>query len=354
MFFPINKNYFVINVAGGNMKKFLMIVLILSIIVTTGFGKKLADLPELMKPSLAFFVDDTQIYIPEGAIVNIYSKNDYKLKKKFGKAGEGPMEFRIIPQLPLTLDAKGENLVVFSIGKVSYFNKQGEFIKEIKTSAQVLGLQVFENKFIGRSRTQDESGAYDTINIYDSALKKIREIARNKSAFQGPGKGLEVLGKPFQHAINENKILLTGKDDATVDIFDADMKKLHSINIDRKRIPMKQDFKDQITDFLKNDPATKNFFEILKPIKLPNHFPVIAAFIADENVVYILTWTENPTEFGCSVYGFDGKFIKEVSIPIKFQNSFTPYPIAIHKNVLYQIVENDLEEIWELHASAIK
>ncbi len=336
------------------MKKTILVTTFILFFTFIGFGKKLADLPELMKPSRVFFVDDTQIYIPEGAVINIYSKKNYKLIKKFGKSGEGPKEFRVVPQLPLSIDAQGKNLVIFSLGKVSYFTKQGEFIKEIKTSSQVFSLMVYGDKFIGRSRKQDKSVVYDTINLYDSTLNKIKELARNRSAFQGIGKGLEVLGKPFLHSVYKNKILLIGKDDATIDIFNGDMKKLRSIKLDGKKISMKQDFKDKVIDLLKNGEATKSYFSIFKPIRFPDYFPIIAAFFVDNNVIYVLTWTKNPNEYGCSIFGIDGKFVKNVSIPIKFQDSLTPYPIAIHNGVLYQIVENDEDEMWELHASEIK
>jgi uncharacterized protein YlbG (UPF0298 family) len=71
--------------------------------------------------------------VTQEATVFIYSLKDFKLVKKFGKAGEGPREFRILPQLPLNIDARTDQIIVNSFGKVSYFTKQGEFIKEVKT-----------------------------------------------------------------------------------------------------------------------------------------------------------------------------------------------------------------------------
>jgi hypothetical protein len=62
---------------GGQIKKFMMLVVITTILFGWAiYGEKVATLPELMKPSVSFAVDETQIYVPEGATVFIYSKKD--------------------------------------------------------------------------------------------------------------------------------------------------------------------------------------------------------------------------------------------------------------------------------------
>ena len=90
------------------MKRLILVILIL-VVSLFCYSEKVAVLNEIMKPSLSFAVDGTQLYIPEEGQIFIYSTNDYKLVKKFGKAGEGPQEFRLHPRLPMTIDASGEN-----------------------------------------------------------------------------------------------------------------------------------------------------------------------------------------------------------------------------------------------------
>jgi hypothetical protein len=336
------------------MKKVVIIVFLLFFLALASTGEKIATLPELMKPSLVFSIDDTQLYIPEGAVVHIYSTTDYELKKKFGKAGEGPMEFNGTAQVPLLIDAKGKELIIFSLGKVSYFSKQGDFIKEKKAAGIAFGLQSFKDKFIGRSVTQENKVTYDTINLYDTDLKKMKELSRHERDFQGPGKGTKVLSMPFTFAVSENEILLVGKDDATIDVFDEQMKNLVSITVDQKRAKMDQDFKDKVTEFLKTGPRTKDFFEMMKPLKFPSSFPVIVDFFVDDDIIYVLTWTGGMGKFGCFSYTLAGKYKAKSILTIKMQNEFTPYPISFHKKRIYQLVENEDEEVWELHASAIQ
>ncbi len=78
--------------------KYLILVIVLFVLSTLGFAKKLADLPELTK----FFyitVGKDNIYISDGKAykVRIYSKNNYKYIKLFGKKGKDPGEFINFP-----------------------------------------------------------------------------------------------------------------------------------------------------------------------------------------------------------------------------------------------------------------
>lgn len=56
------------------------------------FGEVVATFSEVMKPG-GMKISKDYIYITQGTTIYIYSISDYKLKKKFGKSGEGPKEF---------------------------------------------------------------------------------------------------------------------------------------------------------------------------------------------------------------------------------------------------------------------
>ena len=61
--------------------------------------------------------------------IYIYSLKDHTLIKKFGGRGEGPMEFmgNNINLLPYP-----DHIIVNSQGKITYWTKAGEFVKEVK------------------------------------------------------------------------------------------------------------------------------------------------------------------------------------------------------------------------------
>ncbi len=334
------------------IKHIIILILIMVVFCFSGFAAKVAVLPELMKP-MVMAVDDTQLYVTQEASVFIYSLKDFKLVKKFGKAGEGPQEFHVLPQIPLVIDVRTDRIIVNSFGKISYFTKQGEFIKEVKTKSIALFLQALGDGFLGMSVTAQDGVRYRTINLYDSVLNKLKEIYRAKDDFQA-GQGLKVLTKPFIYQAYEDKILLPGKDDATIDVFDKEMKKLLSIHLDQGKRKVDQKFKDAVINLFKTNPATKDYFEMLKPITFPDYFPAIRAFFVDDGTIYVMTFKmeNNANEF--FTYDMSGKFKKRLLIPIQYETELQPYPITINKKKLYQIVENEEEEVWEFHMSKIE
>ena len=334
------------------VKRIIFLILILLVFWFAGYGKKVAELPELMKPGI-MAVDDTQLFVTQDASVFIYSLKDFKLVKKFGRAGQGPQEFQIVPQVPLVIDVSTDQIIVISIGRVSYFSKQGEFIKEVKMKSLAFFLQPFGDKFLGMTEVAADGVRYKVVNIYDSNINKIKEIYRDKKEFQGPGRGTKVLEKPFVYQAYGDKILLPGKDAATVNLYDKEMNKLFFIRLEQKKRKVDRDFKDAVIQQLKTSPATKPYFEMIKPIIFPDYFPAIRAFFVEDDTVYVMTWKMENSVNEFFTYDMSGQFKKRLMIPIRYESKLKPYPITINKGKLYQIVENEEEEMWEFHMSVI-
>jgi hypothetical protein len=99
--------------------------LCLLLFTVSGYGKDIIPLPELQKPSY-ILIDENHLYVKERFSISIYSLKDFKLIKKFGKEGEGPQEFT----RAINLDICDDYLAVISCGKISYFNRNGKFIRE--------------------------------------------------------------------------------------------------------------------------------------------------------------------------------------------------------------------------------
>jgi hypothetical protein len=349
-------NYSTLKQKEDKMKKIIFVLILLLLVFSIAIhGERVAVLPEIMKP-VTLAVDDTQFYVTEGASIYIYSLQEYNMLKKFGREGQGPQEFQTHPLLPLALDVRSDKIIVFSVLKVSYFTKTGEFIKEIRAKSLSLGLQPFGDRFLGMTITQEDNVRYRVVNLYDSKLDKLKELYRVKDDFQNVGQGLKVLGKTFFYNGYENKILLPGKDDAAVDVFDfgGEMKKLFSIHLDQKKIKIGQEFKKAVIEYFKTTPGLKEQFELLKPIRFPHYFPRVFIFFAESDTIYIMTWKKENNKIEFFTYDMTGKFLKRLMIPIYYETPVKPYPFTINKAKLYQIVENEEEEEWEFHMSDIK
>jgi hypothetical protein len=112
------------------------------------YGTKPVTLSELSRPAI-FIVKFDKAYILEKTTIYIHSLKDFKLIKKFGRAGEGPREFKTTDGgKPMSMAFHQNELVVNSLNKFSYFTPDGEFIKEIKVTVDTL-LYPIKDRYLG-------------------------------------------------------------------------------------------------------------------------------------------------------------------------------------------------------------
>ena len=296
------------------MKQGVIFTLIFLLGVTACLQAEIvATITEVLKPG-SIFIDDNYIYITEATTIHIYSSKDYKYIKKFGKQGEGPEEFMVF----VVVSPQKDHLLINSLGKISYFTKLGKFQKEIKAKGGS-GNNVFypvKNGFVGRSRKAEDQVSYETANLYDMELKKIKEVYRMESdrqiqtqrKFGWPPRNLQC------QAVN-NRIYVSGEPGFVVQVFKGDGTPQFTIEEkDYERRKYNEADKKEHLDFLKNQ--LKGRFDQFKQIlKYKSHFPAIAATFIDNNAVFVLTWKFKDGKFEIYEYDLNGKFIKKAYAP---------------------------------------
>lgn len=339
------------------MRKFNLFFLIL---LLTGFvfGDKFkaATFLDLLRPK-TIEVDKEQIYITDGTTVYIYSKKDFSLVKKFGKRGEGPQEFTIIPpNVNLRVMIQPDHILVNSMGKLSFFTKKGEYIKEIKHSIAMGTGMLFpmENQYAAFDFAQVDKKFFLTSNIYDSNLKKVREIMRIEVPLRG--QRYKALEKAlFMHATRD-KIFISGEKDFVIDVFDKTGKKLFSINQKYELLKFTDAHKEEALNYFKTHPDFKQYYEVIKNFfQFPDEFQAIRNFFASDQRLYVQTFLikNGQTEF--YIFDFNGKFLKKVWLPIALTLPLEQFQLfTIYNEKLYQLIENEEEEEWELHITEIK
>ena len=334
------------------MKKIILLLFILLLALMLYSAKK-ATLTEVMKPA-TISVDDHQLYVTEDATIFIYSLNDFSMLKKFGKQGQGPQEFALHPRVPVTLDVTTKEIVINSLGKVSYFTKKGEFLREIKPMPNFYGFQPIGKEFLGLGQAFEEKALYNTVNLFDANLNKIKELYRADSGLKGPGKGIQVLQRPFIYQAYKNRILLPGSEENFIEAYNTEMKKLFTIKVKQEKLPVTQEFKDKVIHYLKTSARTKDIYEfLLKPVTFPNHYPSIQAFFVVDDRIYVMTWKKEQLKNQFYIYDMKGTFIREHWIPLAYQNELELYPITLKNGKLYQLIEDPDSEEWILHISQI-
>ncbi len=339
------------------MRKFNLFFLILLLTgIVFGDKDKAATFPDLLKPK-TIEVDKEQIYITDGATVYIYSKKDFSLVKKFGRKGEGPQEFTIIPpNVLLRVMLQPDHILVNSMGKVSFFTKKGEYIKEIKHSI-ALGTGILfpmENQYAAFDFAQEDKKFFLTPNIYDSHLKKVKEIMRIEVPLRG--QRYKALEKALFMQATRDKIYISAEKDFVIDVFDKTGKKLFSIHQKYELLKFTDTHKEEILNYYKTHPDFKQYYEVIKNfIQFPDEFQAIRNFFASDQKLYVQTFLikDGKTEF--YIFGSNGKFLKKVWLPIAITLPLEQFQLfTIYNDKLYQLIENEDEEEWELHITEIK
>lgn len=249
------------------MRNFLLLVIVLISFSMITFGEKLATLEGLSKPgSLAVDPYCPQFYVTEEATIYIYSLTDFKLKTKFGKAGEGPQEFYIMQGtnglvvLPLK-----DSLLINSMRRVSFFSKEGKFIKELSTGTGFMSMrfQPIGNGYAGLDMALDgdtQSMAF-ILTLYDGQFNKTKQIQKINLAQRG--KMQFPMVSPIFYAADE-KITALGGEDFVIDVYDSGGNKVTSIAREYKRIEVTEEYKKSVHDFYKSSPTFGQFYESIK------------------------------------------------------------------------------------------
>ena len=334
------------------MKKFNLFV-VFFLLAGVIMAAKTVSLPGIYNPKYVFVQKD-YVYIVEGTTVNIFSGKDFKLIKKFGKQGEGPQEFKGVIN---GIYFPGENMVVSSIGRASFFTPDGNFIKE-KNIVAGMGWDFIPigDGFIGRGMKQDKETRFRTFNLFDSNLKKVKEFYKIKHPFQ-ERKGMRVFELSGISFVHDNKIFLSYGKGFLIEIFNDKGEKLPSIKRDDyPLIELTEKYKEAVYYFYKTNPRTKDRFDLIKErLVFPKYLNAIRDFYAADKKVYIRTYkiVDNKTEF--FIYHTNGKFIKKVLLPTLERGGFeyATYRYTVGGGKFYQLFENADTEEWELHISEI-
>jgi hypothetical protein len=321
-------------------------------------------IPGLGKPdSLTLFKGN--LYITDRDSISIYSLQDAKLIKTFGRAGEGPGEFKISPidKIGLRIIVRQENILVNSWGKLSIFTRDGTFIQEKKITLNP-ATQLFKplgKKYVGFNRASKDGSNYYFVNFYDPVtLQKEKEIHRMISYVTGNSLDtmrLALLFKqdtrrgPIYHVYNDR--LFVEGENCQIFVYDRQGNKLCSFTVhDYEKLEIPENFKKKVMAYLEKRLPTA-FRNVKRNGKFPHYFPLRSFRVAD-GILYVQTFKSEGIKSEFYIFDLEGKLLRKVMIPFQESEFLRAYPFAIDKGKIYQLIENDDTEEWELHINIIK
>lgn len=316
---------------------------------------KVVTFPELTKPD-SIVLDKDRIYITQFPNILLYSSTDFKFIKKIGKAGEGPQEFSQYVRVLIPQDTPG-NIWIGSQMKMSLYTRDGDFVKEIK--AQISSVNNVYNpmgkKFVTYRYIFVEGVIFNTVDIYDSNLKRLKEVRRWKRPLQPkkPYNATNLQGGEF--AIYDQKLFVLLNEEGNIEVFDDDGKKLYTMNYNYERIPVTPEEEKKYHHFYKTDPRYREVYDIIKMgMRFPKFYPAARTFQVDDNKIYVMTNKREDKKSQFVIFDIKGKFLKKLMLPFRYENIQEPYPFIIKYGKLFQLVDNEDTEQWELHITNIE
>ncbi len=311
-------------------------------------GQEIA-LKDLQNPE-TIAVDRNQIYITEGPCIYIYSRSDFKLIKKFGKDGQGPGEFKTIsPFMPLRLNVISDQIIVKSMEKISYYRKDGTFVREFKPPTNYgVTVERFGNLYLGFSGKQDNGKLLNQLVIYDQNFSVKSVLLEAESPFQGLKKGTKLFSGNIQFQIIRDRCFVFSEDDFVIDVFDLNGKKVKRIKIDYQRVKVTSAIKQDTEKFFQENALTRQYYEYMKPLIFPEFLPAIWVLAGDGQFVYPVTFLREKNKQELMIIDAAGKILKKTRVAFDLKSLIEPYPFSVYDQVLYQLVEKDEDDFWRL------
>lgn len=329
-----------------------MKIKMLSILIFWGLGSMLfpnmlAQIDGLAKPGY-FAVNGDRLYIEDQDQISIYSMKDFKRIKQFGKKGEGPGEYRFLTPFKVYRD----QITISTFGKVLFFTRDGEFIKEIKLdNPRLAGMTRLDGKYVGyKSTFNRETRDSTTITaIFDKDFKVIKELASWGRKFS-----LNMSGKFEFNAINDYKEFHVAGDKIFladtakgffIEVLNAKGEKLYRVKKDHEELDVTQEWKDDYVERMKLNPNYRQFKDRVEYV-FRDRFPAFKRFTVDGGKIYVTTYKTKDDKIEIIVMDLKGNVLKTAFITDNDKS-------AIHNGRFYYLKENEDEEEWELFAEDI-
>ena len=343
------------------MKNMLGLLLLVGFLCCPVVGERVIPLPEdLIKP-FRVVVDDQRIFIAAGPEVYVLDKSDGRLLNRFGKEGEGPGEFKLFPEYAPELDVNAQGILASSLGKISLYSPQGNLIWEKKMAGLPMDRfsRLLEDRIIDQRLIRDGAVLYQAYFLCGMDQSEEREFHRHKYYRQRPTFNPIASGLYVSNVyVHGGEIFLGGEiGSGSVHVYDSGGRPLRVIRPPFDPVPFTaKDKQSWIDSYMSNDEYKQIYERIKDSFAYPDVFPLFQNLVLADGRLYFQTFKRNDAhgENEVVITDLNGKVIRRVWLPFVEYFDYTPNPYTFRDETLYQLVENEDTEVWELHLSEIR
>ena len=333
-------------------------------------AEKIMDLPDVKKAHFVN-VDGDDIFIGDqnSNFIHVYSLETHKLKFKLGGKGEGPGEFRYLPDITYI---SPDYIIATNRGKYIWFSRDGKIIQE-KIFPTIYGMTPLKDHYVAIYITTDKMNA----TIVNKALCLVNsKFEKGKDLFLYKGDGgrmmpndpptreIPLLRNWFKFFCHDDKLFIVDSHRGFfIDVLDSNGDPLYSIdkNNEIELIKVPEDYKKRALEELRLsykdiwDRYHKSSFTFFK------YFLPMRSIWIDDKKIYVPTYKEKENKLELIVLDLKGKILDRLFVPfesMKNQLIFGAVSLfTVHKDILYELIDNEVTSTWELHKtdlSAVK
>jgi hypothetical protein len=329
--------------------KILIILICLSFALSL-FGEKITTFSRLSKPEF-IKVGENLICINEGAAVFLYDLNNFKLIKKIGRKGEGPGEFKPIVK-GLKIDILKEKIMIESQDKLSFYSLKGDLIKEMRLLPKYNELKLLGDRYFATSDKITNKVAHNVVKILDADFNEIKTFYQDEVGYHQEKQGTNY-ASTWDFDVSDDKFFIVGSSAFKIDVFNKNGDSLYTISPQYKRVKFPQEFIDAWFERIKRRLGMNAYDYMKRKVRWPEFFPAIRDLMVDNGHVYVITYRRQQEKNEFFIYDLEGKLLKKTLLPLKYYDGVALFPYSIKNNFLYQLIDNEEEEVWELHRFSI-
>ena len=312
-------------------------------------------LEEITQPSM-FLVNYNKIYILENASIYIYSLKDFKLIKKFGQAGEGPREFKYRKDtpMPMSISFHENQLLVNSPNKITYFDLEGNYIRELNVKTVDRILYPFDNQYIGLGSTPGiDHRIFMGFTLFEKDLTVKKVLFISDFEVNNPRKITLPVTNYFYKPLYKGRIYInTSSDEFRINVYDKEGKPDYVINRKCPKIEVPATYKNEVLEFIRKSPKFQNGYEYFKKIlEIREYFPPIRDLQMSDDAIYVITYKRKGELWECLKLDLKGNEMGRTFVKLNRVKHLVFYPLfySVFKENIYSLVEDEEEEIWKLH-----
>jgi hypothetical protein len=322
-------------------------------------AKRLAELPEVFQPSV-IIVENNQLLISDRTVkLHLYSMKDFKYIKQLTRKGEGPGELKYTPRFII----HHGYIFLYSHSKCMYFSRNGDYDREfIITNIRLNAVYPVKENFVGLkpgTNTRNKN-YYRDISIYKytkgkefKCEKVVYYLEEPPQKIRGGKKDYTVINDYLGIIVHDDKIFIGDSSRGLfVAVFDANGQEINRVNLlEVDKIKITGQYKKEFMERAKRQPSY-NIIKSMYNIIFPEYFPGFYRFAVDNGKVYFLTYLRKDDKREMIVVDLKSKIFRRTFVP--WIENDARINFSIENDKFYYIMENEEEEVWELHMVEIK